>query len=75
MCFFKEINIFFAPENMKNPPSNVAHNWPHFFQYWPGFPNDPQTEIPNQQKPFNAGLGIYTGQSTKRKIDCRDGGP
>ena len=23
-------NIFFDPENMKKPPSKVAHNWPQF---------------------------------------------
>ena len=32
--FFKKINIFFAPENMKKPPSKVAHNRLRpFFQY------------------------------------------
>ena len=30
-CFSNKINIFFAPENMKKPPSKVAHNWPNFF--------------------------------------------
>ena len=29
-----------------------------FFMYWPGCPNDPETEIPYHQKPLNAGLGI-----------------
>ena len=25
------MNSFFAPENMKKPPSKVAHNWPRPF--------------------------------------------
>jgi hypothetical protein len=25
------LKTFFAPENMKKPPSKVAHNRPHFF--------------------------------------------
>ena len=29
--FKKKINIFFAPENMKKPPSKVAHNRPRTF--------------------------------------------
>jgi hypothetical protein len=33
----------FAHENMKKPPSKVAHNRPQFFfQYWPGCPNQPR---------------------------------
>ena len=44
-------NIFFDPENMKKPPSKVAHNQPQtFFQYWPGCLNGPKTEIPYHQK-------------------------
>ena len=39
------------PENMKKPPSKVAHNRPTtFFMYWPGCPNGPETEIPYHQK-------------------------
>jgi hypothetical protein len=31
--FRKNVNFFknFASENMKKPPSKVAHNWPNFF--------------------------------------------
>ena len=29
--FLKKNHIFFAHENMKNPASKVAHNWPKFF--------------------------------------------
>ena len=44
---------------MKNPPSKVAHNRPQlFFMYQPGCPNGSETEIPYQQKPLNAGLGV-----------------
>ena len=32
-----------------------------FFQYWPGCPSGPKTEIPYRQKLLNAGLGVYTG--------------
>ena len=47
---------------MKKPPSKVAHNRPrHFFQYWPGCPKGPKTEILYHQKPLIAGLGVYTG--------------
>ena len=31
--------IFFAPENMKNPPTKVAHNRPNFF-----FSTDPAAQ-------------------------------
>ena len=55
--FLEKILIFFAPENMKKPPSKVAHNRP-FFLYCPGCPNGPKTDIPHHQKPLNAGLGI-----------------
>ena len=56
---FKKKNFFFDPENMKKPPSKVAHNRPPtFFMYWPGCPNGPVTEIMYHQKPLNAGLGI-----------------
>ena len=50
----------FDPENMKKPPSKVAHNGPltFIFMYWPGCPNSPESEIPYHQKPLNAGLGI-----------------
>jgi hypothetical protein len=50
----------FAPENMKNPPSKVAHNRPKSccFQYWPGYPSGLKTEIPYNQMHLNAGLGI-----------------
>ena len=46
----------FDPENMKKLPSKVAHNR-HlfsnlFFQYWPGCPNGPKTEIPYLQSPL-----------------------
>jgi hypothetical protein len=55
----KNLTFFFAHENMKKPPSKVAHNWSRFFfQYRPGCPNGPKTEIPYHQKPINAGLGI-----------------
>jgi hypothetical protein len=55
----KKIKKKIDPENMKKPPSKVAHNRPPtiFFQYWPGCPNGPKTEIPYLQKPLNAGLG------------------
>ena len=57
---FSKKNIYiFDPENMKKPPSKVAHNRPTtFFMYWPSCPNRPETEIPYHQKSLNAGLGI-----------------
>ena len=30
----KNLNFFFAPENMKKPPSKVAHNLPQFFFHY-----------------------------------------
>ena len=56
--FSKKVEDFFDPEGMKNLPSIVAHNQPPFFMYWPGCPNNPETEIPYHQKPLNAGLDI-----------------
>jgi hypothetical protein len=49
-----------AHENMKNPPSKVAHNRrrPLFYELHPGCPHGPKTEIPYHQKPLKAGLGI-----------------
>ena len=66
----KKNNVFFfVPENMKKPPSKVAHNRPPtFFMYWPGCPNGPETEILYHQKPLNSGLGIYTGAGIMFKI-------
>ena len=42
--FKKKIDL----ENMKKPPSKVAHNQPitFFFIYWPSCPNGPETDIP-----------------------------
>ena len=42
--FKKKINIFFAPENMKKPPSKVAHNRPtnFFFSVLPTGPKSAQ---------------------------------
>ena len=49
----------------KKTLSKVAYNWlTNFFMYWPGCPNDPETEIPYHPKPLNAGLGILTGRCT-----------
>ena len=49
------------PENLKKQPSKVAHIGPHFFfQYWPGCPNGPKTEIPYHQMPLN---GVWTKYS------------
>ena len=36
---------FFAPENMKKPPSKVAHNRPNFFQYCQPAQNQPKSHI------------------------------
>ena len=33
--FKKDLNLFFAHENMKKPLSKVAHNWPKFFSLLP----------------------------------------
>ena len=58
-----------ALENIKKMLWKVAHNRPNFFfQYWPGCPNGPQTEIPYHQKPYNAELGIHTGNMKKKVI-------
>ena len=47
------------PENMKKPPSKVAHNrTPTFFLCTGLVPKRPETEILYHQKPLNAGLGI-----------------
>ena len=68
MQLFSADTIVFSPENMKKPPSKVAHNRPPtFFMYWPGCPKDPETEIPYHQEPLNAGLGIQTGHAIKHK--------
>ena len=42
----KKIKFIFAHENMKKPPSKVAHNRPQFFfQYWPGCQNQPRIDF------------------------------
>ena len=47
MFFKKKSNIFFDPENMKEPPSKVAHNRPRaFFSVLPLGPNPSQISIP-----------------------------
>ena len=43
--FKKKFKNNFDPENMKKPPSKVAHNRPPIFFYWPVFLNGPKTEI------------------------------
>ena len=54
--FFKEI----SPENIKKCSQKfLIIGAELFFQYWPGCPNDPKTELPYHQKPLDAGLGIY----------------
>ena len=41
-----ELNHFFAPENMKKPPSKVAHNRPSiFFQYSQPAQNQPKSHF------------------------------
>ena len=56
----KKLAFFFAPENMKKPPSKVAHNGPRpFFSVLAWLPKRPKKkEISYHQKPLNAGLGI-----------------
>ena len=38
--------------------------WVQYLLLAPGCPNNPETEIPNHQKPLNAKLGIWTGPTT-----------
>ena len=47
-----------VPENMKKPPSKVAHNRPRTFLFSMYMPSCPKTEILYHQKSLNAGLGI-----------------
>ena len=57
--FLKKFYNFFAPGNMKKHPQKLLIIGPDpFFQCWPGCPNGTKTEIPYNQKPLNAGLGI-----------------
>ena len=45
--FKKYLLFFFDPENMKKPPSKVAHNWPrHFFFSTANRPKQAQISIP-----------------------------
>ena len=46
--FSKKLKKKIVTKNMKKTSSKVAHNLPptFFFQYWPGCPNGPKTEIP-----------------------------
>ena len=48
--------IFFCPWKQEKTAPKVVYNRTIFFQYWPGCPNGPKTEIPYHQKPFNAGI-------------------
>ena len=45
----KVLNYFFAPENIKNPPSKVPHNWPQTFfissMYWQLAQNQPKSHF------------------------------
>ena len=51
-----------TPKKWKNRPLKMHIIGPQlFFQYRPGCPNGPKTELLYHKKPFNAGLGIYTG--------------
>jgi hypothetical protein len=55
----------YDPENVKNPPSKVAHNRPPtFFYVLARLPKEAKTEITYHQKPFNVGLRIQTGVFT-----------
>ena len=43
----------------KHPQKLLIIGPDFFFMYWPGCPNDPETEIQYHQKSLNAGLGIF----------------
>ena len=50
--------FFFAPENMKKPPSKIAHNRPKtFFSVLARLPKQPQNRNPIPSKAPGAGLG------------------
>ena len=62
----------FAPENMKNPPSKVAHNRPRpFFSVLPIGPNPAQISIPVPQKSPTARL-LYNdfAYTTRERTLC-----
>ena len=45
IIFSKRSKKSFAPENMKEPPSKVAHNWLIFFQYCQPAQNQPKSQF------------------------------